>query len=367
MSHTWTWDEINNDWLLGSRLALPPDDVVAAFNRVEQILGGDWIEASRIHTGVQVRGTQSTLSVATVGQLIASLDGIPGAAELIEKLRGDDASAFAELTAVHLIRSGEPGAIIELGPIVQVGERNRKPDFRIRQGDEPWIYVEITQPDVAEAQNRVLAIMDRIATLLQPIKRAFALEVFLRHEPTENEENALAEAVQQFCVLDGPQSKDLPGLAILTLNASAPGVVVALDHPGEPNVPRLGLAKTLVGPDEPHRHIAVRMAYADDRAEDFLRKEAKQLPTDSPGLIMVQMSRAPGGIKSWEPILRRRFQPNLHTRVSAVCLFRSGHELTPDGEAWIPKAKVILNPHARLPLPSWITDGLSRAAPAPNP
>src|SRR5271169_4300796 len=186
-------------------------------------------------------------------------------------------------------------------------------------------------------------------------------------ERYESEINALADLIPQFCSLKGDQSKDLTGLAILSLNASSPGLVVPLDHPGEPNVPRLGCAKGISGAGEPHRHIAVRMAHADDRAEAFLHREAKQLPNDSPGLIIVQMSQAPGGIKSWEPILRRRFQPNLHTRVSAVCLFQSGHEHTSDGEAWIPETKLTSNPHARFPLPAWIIEALSKAAPTRIP
>jgi hypothetical protein len=171
--------------------------------------------------------------------------------------------------------------------------------------------------------------------------------------------NSISQTVQQLCALDGPHSSDLPGLAILTLNASEPGVVVPLDHPGEPDVPRLGAAKALFGPDEPHRHIAVRMAYADDRAEDFLRKEARQLPTDEPGLIMVDLSQAPGGIVSWQPVLRRRFQPTIHTRVSAVCLFISGQELTSEGDAVVPRTRVIANTHAKYPLPDWIGTALA--------
>ena len=52
----------------------------------------------------------------------------------------------------------------------------------------------------------------------------------------------------------------------------------------------------LVGPDEPRRHIAVRLAFTDQRADEFLRTEARQLPTDAPGLIMIQTSGAAG---SW--------------------------------------------------------------------
>lgn len=367
MNPVWTFEEISIDWLLGGKLALTPEEIVAAFNRAEQVLGRAWIEASRTHSGVQVRGIQPTLSLVTAGQMIANLDGVLGAVELIERLRSGGGSAMSELTAVHLIRSGEPKATIELGPIARVGQGNRKPDFRLRREADPWTYVEVTQPDVAEAQMRAEAILNRLADLVQPIRKSFSLEVFLRREPTDSELNALADLVPKFCLLEGDQSKDLEGLAILSLNASAPGLVVPLDHPGEPNVPRLGCAKAVYGPDEPHRHIAVRMAYADDRAEAVLRREAKQLPNDSPGFVMVQMSRAPGGIKSWEPILRQRFQPNLHTRVSAVCLFRSGHQPTPDGEAWIPETRLISNPQAHFPLPAWITDALSKAAPTRTP
>lgn len=356
----WTWEEINNDWLIGNKIALTPEEVVAAFNRAEQVLGRDWVQSSRIHSGVPVQGTSPTLHVATIGRLLAAIDGLAGARQLIERLRAGDESAFAELMAVHLVHSGEPMLAIELGPPTRVGNRSRKPDFRAQREGEPWVYVEVAQPDVAETQIRAQAILNRLADLARAIKKSFALEVFLRREPSSDEINEIATVVPELCLLEGVQSKDLPGLAILSLNASPPGQVVLGEYPGEANVPRLGCAKVLYGPDEPHRHIAVRMPYADERADDFLRREARQLPKDSPGLVMVEMSGAPGGIKSWEPLLRRRFQPNLHTRVSAVCLFISGHELTPAGEAWIPHTKLIVNPYAHVRIPAWIGAALTR-------
>lgn len=155
----------------------------------------------------------------------------------------------------------------------------------------------------------------------------------------------------------------MPGLALLSLNASAADKFVTLEHPGEPKVPRLGHISFVLGPGEPNpRHISVRMAYADDRAKDVLSSEAKQLPTDLPGLIMVQMAWAPGGIRSWETSIIRRFQPTIYTRVSAICLFQSGHEGTPDGEAWITETNLIVNPHASHPLPAWMTDVLSKGS-----
>jgi hypothetical protein len=137
MAHNWTWEEINADWLSDNQLALPQAEVVAGFNRAERILGSQWIEKAAIN----LPGTSSTLRVASVGQLLSSLAGASGTEELVGKLQANDDSAFAELTATYLLKSQNSNSHVEFGPVVQVGSRNRKPDFRIRQGTEPWTYV----------------------------------------------------------------------------------------------------------------------------------------------------------------------------------------------------------------------------------
>jgi hypothetical protein len=100
------------------------------------------------------------------------------------------------------------------------------------------------------------------------------------------------------------------------------------------------------------------LPFADQRAERFLTEEARQLPTDAQGLIMVDMARAPGGFRTWEPILRRRLQPTMHTRVGGIGLFGSGLLPTPEGEAVLSETKFISNAYARIPLPSWIAETL---------
>jgi hypothetical protein len=117
MSRNWTWDEIYSDWLSGNRLGLPPEELVTAFNRAEQVLGRQWIET----TGSNRPGTYPALHVASADQRLSSLDGASGTEELIRKLQASDASAFAELTAVHLLRSQNPNSDVELGHVVQIG------------------------------------------------------------------------------------------------------------------------------------------------------------------------------------------------------------------------------------------------------
>ena len=67
----WEWDEIKRDWLAGSSVAASPDEVVAAFDRVEATFGPDWINGSREEAGGVSRGSLPTLHVVTLGQLMA--------------------------------------------------------------------------------------------------------------------------------------------------------------------------------------------------------------------------------------------------------------------------------------------------------
>jgi hypothetical protein len=214
--------------------------------------------------------------------------------------------------------------------------------------------VEVTFPDWSKATERAQTVLGRVTELVRQVKKTFALEVFLRREPDEHELAELLRTVCDFCNQEGIHRQDLPrDLGLLFLNNSAPGQVVTDDH-GEPPRPRIGMANAIVGPEEPHRHIAVRMAYSDQRAEAFLDSEAGQLPTDVPGLVMIGVSRAPGSLTAWEPLLNRQFELQLHTQVSGICLFTGGQLPTPQGATWLPETKLLRNPHAKFALPNWL-------------
>lgn len=92
------------------------------------------------------------------------------------------------------------------------------------------------------------------------------------------------------------QAVELPcGLGAFYWNQQPPGAVVLDDH-GEPYRPGLGAAQVAIIEGKPHRHIFVRWPFTDLRAEDMLADEAKQLSTDTPGVVMIQVSGAVGAI-----------------------------------------------------------------------
>ena len=129
----WTMDAVEREWLRWGRIAYQPRDVVDAFNVVERTLGRAWMEASRTFDGMVALGPHSTAAIVDMGQRLASLEGVVGAEELITRLKRNDESANAELTAVHLLRRDRPSAEVELSPEVKVGAGSRKPDFECGQ------------------------------------------------------------------------------------------------------------------------------------------------------------------------------------------------------------------------------------------
>jgi hypothetical protein len=352
----WTWDEINRDWLGGDCLAVSADQAMDGFNRTERVLGRDWIESR--HRGV---GAILTLPVVIAGQVLGSLEGVLGADKLLERLRHptEAASAWSEARAIHLLRTSRPEATVELYPAVKVGKSQKHPDFRVRHQEKDWTYAEVAQPDVSQEHDQVANMLQELTHIVREVKKSFALEVFLRRQPLAHEKKALARRIPEFCSLDQDRSEALPNhLGLLLLNKSTPGTIVVQSYAGEEECPRLGSSTVIGGGDEPHRHISVRIAYADSRAKRFLSNEAKQLPKDHPGLIMIDMTHAISGLSSWEPLLRRCLQPTQRTRVGGISLFFGAQMLTDKGLAWVVSKKLLVNPHACLPLASWIVEAL---------
>jgi hypothetical protein len=355
---SWTIEEIERDW--GATSALQ-DIVVEAFERIERILGREWIAAVRGRSGSHVRGPALLLEVVSMGGRLSVLDAVEGAEQLVRRLKQHDASAEAELTAMHLLYSRNRAAQIELEPGVVAGKSARKADFRIRVSGKVWTYIEVTRPNISEAAERIMALLDRITDLVREIKREFALEVFFRREPEEEEVEPLLVRIRQFCVNGKAEQEEVDGLALLLLS-DAPGRIIPYQEHEKPATPRLANAKFIGGGAEPRRHIVARVPYADKRADKFLADEAAQLPTDYPGLIMVDTSREPAAFASWAPILSRRFQPNIHTRVGGLCLFAP--QLLPirDTLVWVPRVQLHVNPHAKRALPQWMRQALDEAA-----
>lgn len=144
-------------------------------------------------------------------------------------------------------------------------------------------------------------------------------------------------------------------VATILVKSGDPRVVVPSLIPDD-NQPRMAIARAIVGPGTPNRQLIARVPFADQRAEDILRHEARQLPEKKCGLVMVNVNLQPTAFESWSERIPQRFTPGQHTRVAAVILFMHATSSSEHGLIWVPHVKLIPNPYAAVPMPGWIQE-----------
>jgi len=346
----WSIEEFERDLLGGKTdtIALPPATILETVNRAETVLGSEWIMSFGF-----AKGLLSAMDVIGAGLRLASLEGVADSDKLIEGIRRKESSADAELTAIYLLRSGHPLPELELYPPVGT----RRADFRLRRGTEPWTTVEVTQALASNERNRVQAILRRFTDSLLNIDAQIVLEVQFRREPTDDEISVLCDHLPNFCRLRGQQRAELvDGMGFLFLDDVEIGRLRYHEIPELADTPMIGLAMFQSGGPggTPHHQVTVRIPFSDSRAERFLTHEGPQLPKEGPGLIMICGPTSRNELRVWSALIQRRFQPDIHTRVSGVCLFGGGMVPVGKGYGWLVRAELIVNPYARVALLEWI-------------
>jgi hypothetical protein len=362
----WTIDRIEAEWLAGpSGLAMSNSELVGLFELVESTFGGDWLESSREPPGST--GQLPTLHVAIAGALIRAVDGLTGRDHVLERLRADEPGVRTELLAVAAIRRAHPEIEIALEPIVAVGERTRAPDFRLRL-DETDVFVEVSSPQRSDAFHEANQIAQQLAAAaLQATPAGCSAEIYLHGTPDESAVAWMLDTVSRLSRLGG-ERVEKGDVANVVVNHSAPLSIEPFDH-GDEARPRIGVAQLEWRGDD-SRHALVRLPFTDERAARMLRQEARQLPVEAPGVVVLQVSGATTSLVAWQTLLKPRLHPGQHTRVSAIVLLQSGIASQAEGEAWVHQMKLIENEHARHACPDWALgpfrawdDGQSHALP----
>jgi hypothetical protein len=359
----WTRQQISVQWF-GDEVSGLPDDAPEAFDVAERIRGLEWVFGREFEfggmqlPGVGARGGYNEfLRVYWFGKRMQSVIGAPGASSLVGRLLTGDAAVDAELTAIYLVRSHHLRSELEIGPAIVVGDRNRQPDFRIRCEEDDWTYIEVTQLHDSRASERVLRLLDSVSASVISIPRPFILEIVFTREPTEDECGLLVQEAHRACDGVAGERRDVADVAVLFVKEGNANAVVPSILPDDAR-PRMAISRSVVGPDEINRQIVVRVPFADERAEDILAVEARQLPKRESGVVMVDATRQRTAFSSWPARIPQRFTPTQHTRVAGVILFAFATLPTSEGLAWLPSVALLSNPHAKKPLASWIVESI---------
>ncbi len=85
----------------------------------------------------------------------------------------------------------------------------------------------------------------------------------------------------------------------------------------ETDLPIMGHGST----NQTRNSVTVRYPFTDDRFELIMSRKTKQLSKDEINLFAVDLPHVPAATKRWLPLARRRLQPNINRRFSAIILF----------------------------------------------
>ena len=353
---TWTISEIESHWFPGEQQVELPPDAVEAITVADQVHGREWVmNSTNLPNGGRSFGFASFLGVYLLGKRVAIVRGSDGFEKLVARLRQNDRAAHSELAAIDLLHSRrhDLGTEIEFEPEVAVGDRIRHPDFRIRCPGDSWTYVEVTQLHRSNASNFASTLLHRLCQTLMAIPHAFILEVILLRYPSAAEETKIVQLAHDLCQTADEQRRHIEHVAWLVRKPDGDASsIVPMVIEGD-SEPRMAMAQASRGAGAVDRQVIVRIPFADQRAEDVLTAEAKQLPKNESGLVMIDVTGQPTALDSWPPFVTRRFTPKLNTRIAGVCLFM--HAIH-GSSGWMSTVKLVTNPHARVPVAPWIMD-----------
>ena len=193
---------------------------------------------------------------------------------------------------------------------------------------------------------------------MMAVDRPFVLEIILNREPTVEEAEAIVYEASGACGMGEGHRVTVADVASILVKSGDPSVVVPSLIPDD-NRPRMAISRAVLGPGMSNRQLIARVPFADERAEAILRDKARQLPKNECGLVMVNVNSQPTAFESWSERIPQRFTPEQHTRVAAVILFMHATSPSKHGLIWVPYVKLISNPYASVPIPTWIRDRIN--------
>ena len=324
-----------------SKLALDqlsPDKLrraVEAFNGFAKLIGKPWLE--EMFQGVE--SSVLVLQVLSLWEDWSLVKGLRGSEEILKRWKSgiNEAGVWAEIHVVaHLIGMR---AKVELFP--QVG--NRVSDLRFRANSE-WIYGEVSHRGISKVRKRGGEILGRAAAAAaKAIENKHGKVAILR----DIEDGEIERLILWLDSLSDCEEAQLEDFAVF--RAGSISNTVDQDESFIQLVSKPMLFSTCLSKPDDHTFLkgTACMCISDRSAQEMLETEAAQLPRNHPGIVFLDLSSLVGGYAEWCPLIQRRLQPCINTRISGVLLFQTW--LGRDGP--MTEGSLLLNPYARNPLP----------------
>lgn len=328
----YTKSEIN-DLAFGRLTPEKLQQAVEAFHGFISLFGKSWLD--KVFQGV--RSTDFVLNVVSIWEDWCQIRGLPKSEKILKRWKSGiyDAGVSSEIQVMaHLVRMK---AEVELFP--KAG--NRSPDLRFRK-DSQWVYCEISHRGMSKVRKRGQEILHRVASAAgKAIDGKHGKVAILRDLGDDELENLIS----WLDSLSDCRKTKLNDLAVFRTC----GMSGTMDQDDFKLVPMPRLCATSLSATDGHisQKGSACMCISDRSAQEILETEAAQLHRDYPGVVILDLSTVIEGCTEWSPLIQRRFQPNINTRISGVLLF----QVTLNRNGPNTEGSLLINHHSRNPLP----------------
>jgi hypothetical protein len=288
--------EIEERWLGHPLYENEAGPIIESFNRVEQVLGRPWLEASLRDGSI---GPSILLPIYCLGDQLGLLARATNAEKLISRLRAREPAAFSELHSIALCVDGND-VEIEIEPPATVAGSEKVPDFRVRRPNEEWVWVEVTEPTYSESAQIAQRAATSLQGLLSDVPDGMEVQIRFHSEPSDADLSSVCTEAAR-AALD--QTIDRPNFIIHTKTARPILTPIGEDENARPMLGNVLFRVT----GENRALLSVRVPYSDLRGQQVIDAEARQLPKQGPGLICI----ATGHGSYWKSLIERSFSPTI--------------------------------------------------------
>ena len=331
------------NWYLGSPPSINGKSAWEALHALERLLPekiGDLLRRG-------IKGPAVIAPLIDLGLTLQACENLVGFDNLLARMKQGENAAFSEgHVAAAFVKLGQTP---ELEPTLN----GKRLDTLVYVGNEK-VYIEVVTPDQSDVTNQAYAAMQGLAMKLTEQNAGTNVDVYLLTEPSPNISSTILDFVGSLTLSATDVVQEIPGVAYVRYGPFRSDVSAFQPIPNDEELPVLGVASMKTGGSSPTR-VNVRCRLSDDRAVRLMNAEAHHFSRDETNILVMDIPHVQDAIRSWTPLIQRRFQPNRHRRFGAVVLLDRVIYKGVVRRRWC----VLRNPYAYRPPPQTLLDDIA--------
>lgn len=327
------FQEIKKDWLLGVKSGYSAREISGGFDTVTKLLGQSFIE----NKWSGQRGIAVVNQIVGLGLDLKLAVNIKGFDKLKGRLLDNNTReiAVSELAAAASFARAE--ILAEFYPLNP--DKDGELEMKLQTTKGEIIFVEVVSPKTQVWQGFLLKIINpiqKIAAAMQDIRLEIYLYDILNKEEQIELFNICKKIIREGKI--GIEKHYDDKYHIFLSHADT----IKIDSAEKKAEEQTSFFATNLTQSNGHKNlVTLGVPFADQRAEQILKQEYHQLTSSYPNIIIIDVSGVPKGMENWPTYIKRRFQPNINRKISAVMLRSSVSSKRIESEqVWI------LNPYA---------------------